>query len=61
MPVWAQWMAQLNPVKHFITIMRAVLLKGAGVADVIVPIGILGAFGVVFLSLAIRQYGRRVG
>jgi len=61
MPVWAQWMAQLNPVKHFIMIMRAVLLKGAGVADIIVPIGILGAFGVVFLSLAIRQYGRRVG
>lgn len=61
MPVWAQWMAQLNPVKHFISIMRAVLLKGAGVGDVIAPIGILGAFGVVFLSLAIRQYGRRVG
>ena len=61
MPVWAQWTAQFNPVKHFISIMRAVLLKGAGVSDVIVPIGILGAFGVVFLSLAIRQYGRRVG
>ena len=28
MPDWAQWMAQLNPVKHFIEIMRGILLKG---------------------------------
>ena len=61
MPEWAQWMAQLNPVKHFIAIMRAILLKGAGPADVAAPIGVLGIFGVVFLTLAVRQYGRRIG
>jgi ABC-2 type transport system permease protein len=61
MPEWAQWMAQLNPVKHFIAIMRSILLKGAGPADVAAPIGVLGLFGAVFLALAVRQYGRRVG
>lgn len=61
MPTWAQWMAQLNPVKHFIEIMRAVLLKGATPRDVAEPIGILAVFGVVALTLAVRQYGRRVG
>jgi len=61
MPEWAQWMAQLNPVKHFIAIMRSILLKGAGPADVAAPIGVLGVFGVVFLTLAVRQYGRRIG
>jgi ABC-2 type transport system permease protein len=61
MPDWAQWMAQLNPVKHFIEIMRAVLLKGATARDVAQPIGILALFGAVFLTLAVRQYGRRVG
>jgi ABC-type multidrug transport system permease subunit len=61
MPEWAQWMAQLNPVKHFIAIMRSILLKGAGPADVAAPIGVLGIFGAVFLTLAVRQYGRRVG
>ena len=60
MPEWAQWMAQLNPVKHFIAIMRSILLKGAGPTDVAVSIGILGIFGVVFLTLAVRQYGKRV-
>ena len=61
MPAWAQWLAQANPVKHFIEIMRAVLLKGAGVGDVLRPLGALAVFGVVVLTLAVRQYGRRVG
>jgi ABC-2 type transport system permease protein len=60
MPEWAQWMAELNPVKHFISIMRSILLKGAGAADIASEIAVLGLFGVVFLSLAVRQYGRRV-
>ena len=60
MPTWAQWMAQLNPVMHFIGIMRAVLLKGAGLADVARPLLALSAFGAVVLTLAVRQYGRQV-
>jgi ABC-2 type transport system permease protein len=61
MPTWAQWMAQLNPMKHFIEIMRGVLLKGATARDILQPIGILALFGSVVLTLAVRQYGRRVG
>ena len=58
MPEWAQWMAELNPVKHFIAIMRAVLLKGAGLADVARPLAILAASGAIVLSLAVRQYAK---
>ena len=61
MPNWAQWMAQVNPVMHFIEIMRAVLLKGAGATDVVKPLAALAVFGVVVLTLAVRQYGKRVG
>ena len=61
MPEWAQWMAQLNPVKHIIAIVRSILLKGAGPADIAAPIGVLGIIGAVFLTLAVRQYGRRIG
>ena len=59
MPTWAQWMAQLNPVMHFIALTRAVLLKGAGLADVLRTLVILAAFGAVFVTLAVRQYGKR--
>ncbi len=34
MPAWAQTVAQVNPLLHFITLIRAVLLKGAGFRDV---------------------------
>ncbi len=59
MPVWAQWMAEANPVKHFIVIMRSVLLKGAGLRDILRPLLILAATGAVVLSLAVRQYAKR--
>jgi ABC-2 type transport system permease protein len=59
MPDWAQWLAQLNPLKHFIAVMRAVMLKGAGIVDIARELGILAIFGIVMLSLAVRQYGRQ--
>ena len=59
MPEWAQWMAAFNPVMHFISMTRAVMLKGAGLADVFRTLAILAAFGVVFVGLAVRQYGKR--
>ena len=59
MPTWAQWMSQLNPVMHFIALTRAVLLKGAGLPDVFRTLVILAAFGVAFVSLALRQYAKR--
>ncbi len=59
MPDWAQWVAQLSPVMHFTLLMRAVLLKGAGFADVWVQFAMLGGIGVAVLSLAVRQHRKR--
>ncbi len=59
MPQWAQWLTELNPVKHFIQLIRAVMLKGAGPGDVLRPLGSLALFGTVVLTLAVRRYGRR--
>ncbi len=59
MPVWAQNFAEVNPVKHFIFIMRGVMLKSAGFADIARPLGILALYGGVVLSLAVRQYAKR--
>ncbi|HEU5175159.1 MAG TPA: ABC transporter permease [Gemmatimonadaceae bacterium] len=59
MPDWAQWMAHLNPVMYFTRVMRAVLLRGAGFADVIRDIGVLALMGAIMLTLAVRQYAKR--
>ena len=59
MPEWARWLAEANPVAHFVRLMRAVLLKGAGPADVAREIAILAAGGAAVLSLAVRRYRKR--
>lgn len=58
MPTWAQYVAEVNPVKHFIELVRAVLIKGATFGEVRREIIGLTAIGVAALALAVRQYGR---
>ena len=34
MPDWAKWITRFNPVSYFIEVMRMVILKGSGLADI---------------------------
>jgi ABC-2 type transport system permease protein len=56
MPDWARRAAEVNPVKHFVFIMRAVLVRGAGLETVGPPMAGLAAGGVAVLSLAVLRY-----
>jgi ABC-2 type transport system permease protein len=60
MPDWAQRVAEANPVKHFVSIMRAVLMRGAGIETVGRPILGLGVAGVAVLALAVLRYRKSV-
>jgi ABC-2 type transport system permease protein len=60
MPEWAQRVAEANPVKHFVAIMRAVLVRGAGLETVGRPILGLAAAGVAVLALAVMRYRKSV-
>jgi ABC-2 type transport system permease protein len=60
MPRWAQAVAQVNPVKHFVFIMRAVLVRGAGLETVAGPLLGLAVAGVVVLALAVQRYRKSV-
>jgi ABC-2 type transport system permease protein len=59
MPEWAQWIARANPMMHFIDMMRAVMLRGAGLADVTRQLGTLAIAGALVLTVAVRQYHKR--
>ena len=59
MPAWAQWIAQANPVMHFIEIIRAVMLRGAGLREIARPLAILSAIAIAVFSLSVRQYAKR--
>ncbi|NTU94058.1 MAG: ABC transporter permease [Chlorobiaceae bacterium] len=56
MPGWAQYLTQLNPIRHFVDIMRRVMLKGAGVELIMQPLSILGAQAILMLALAVNRY-----
>ena len=59
MPAWVQAVAQVNPLMHFIAMTRAILLKGAGVADVSRQLLALALLGTSILSVAVVRYRKR--
>lgn len=58
MPDWAQIVGQFSPVKHFIEIMRSVLVRGAGFAEVTTPLLVLVVYGLVVFALSARQFSK---
>jgi ABC-2 type transport system permease protein len=59
MAPWVRVASQINPVRHFVTISRAILMKGAGLDAIAQPFAILAAMGVIVLTFAVRQYRKR--
>jgi ABC-2 type transport system permease protein len=59
MPHWVQVAAEFNPVRHFVSIARAIMIKGGGLAEIAQPLFILVMFAVGFFSLAVQQYRKR--
>jgi ABC-2 type transport system permease protein len=56
LPDWLQIIAALNPMAHALNAMRAALLGGAGISQLLRPIEILLAFAVVLLPLSISVF-----
>ncbi len=61
MPAWAQWVGAATPVRHFVWVMRAVLVRGGGIETAWREIAGLGVAGVAVLTLAVRQYHKTTG
>jgi ABC-2 type transport system permease protein len=56
MPVWAQWIGETLPLTHFLRIVRAIMLKGAGLLDVLPHLWPIGLFIVAVGTIALRRY-----
>ena len=59
MAPWVRTVSMINPVRHFVTISRAILMKGAGPAEIAQPFLILLGTAVFVLVVAVRQYHKR--
>lgn len=56
MPGWAQKIAYANPVTYFIEVMRMVVLKGSGLANISKHFFIMTGFAILFNTWAIINY-----
>jgi ABC-2 type transport system permease protein len=56
MPEWAQWIGSCLPNTHFLRIVRGILLKGNGPAEIASEIWPLVAFVAVALTIGIKRY-----
>ena len=61
MPPWLQAITWLNPLRFFAQLVRAVLLRAAGLADTWPQIAALGVYGVAILAAATLRFRRRMG
>jgi ABC-2 type transport system permease protein len=60
MPDWVRTVAQVNPLLQFISLTRAVMLRGAGFMDVWRELLALSIIGPVVLGLAVRQSNKQL-
>jgi ABC-2 type transport system permease protein len=56
MPVWAQWAGELFPVTHALRIVRGILLKGNGIADIMPDLWPIVAFTLAVAAVATWSY-----
>ena len=59
MPEWAQIATIPNPLAHFISVSRKVLMKGSGLADIKMEIIYISSLAVVFNTLAVWSYKKQ--
>ena len=56
MPEWAQWIGSCLPNTHFLRIVRGILLKGNGLAEIAPHLWPLGLFLVAAMTIGVKRY-----
>ena len=56
MPAVFQWIGAFLPLTHFLKVLRGILLKGVGVAELWKEILILALFAIVLIALSVRRF-----
>jgi ABC-2 type transport system permease protein len=60
MPQWAQTFNKINPLYYFMKVIRMVLLKGAGLKDIVPYIFAISALAIGSIALAIGKFKKTV-
>lgn len=60
MPAGIRWIGYLLPLTYFNAVAKGVMLRGAGFADLWVPLGLLALLGTVIFGLAVVRFARQL-
>lgn len=60
MPGWAKLITDLNPLKYFMQVMRMVYLKGSGLSDMYLQLGVMVGFALFFNIWAVKSYKKNL-
>jgi ABC-2 type transport system permease protein len=58
MPQWAQWIGEALPLTHYLRITRAIMLKGASVADLHYDAAAMAVLMLVAMTIAVTRFRR---
>ena len=56
MPVWAQNITYINPIRYFVEVIRMVMLKGSGLNEVKTQLAVIFGYALVINGLAVWSY-----
>ena len=60
MPRFAQYLGEVLPITHFIRITRGIMLREAGILELINEVYMLLLFTVVAMTAAVLRFSRRL-
>lgn len=58
MPIFFRSFTAILPARWFVVACRGIFLKGAGVTDLVAPLGVMAAIGTVLMVLAVKKFKR---
>ncbi len=56
MPIWLQWFTVINPLRYFLVVIRAVFLKGVGIAVLWPDLLAMAALAAILLGLSVLRF-----
>lgn len=59
MPEWMQYITYINPMRYFLDIVRAIMMKGAGISQILKDVYPMIIYGVVTFGLAMLRFNKR--
>ena len=59
-PVALRWIAYINPITYYLTVVRGILIKGAGLAELYTEILVLLGFGSFFIVFSSLRFTKRM-